>query len=198
MERQQVAVFDTTLRDGEQAPGCSIGVKDKLRLAWQLERLGDTAAAAGPGEAASDGAVASRRAQRGARPRRPRAAGPQVRVVRVVRGRLFFALVALRGRARSSRAQRSRPPRPASNCDRDVRYRGGERQRLRGPPRTAWRKWAAATSAEARPAACQRRSQFKNSPATCQGNTAGSGPAASPVSKARAFACLTGSSVSNE
>ena len=40
MERQQVAVFDTTLRDGEQAPGCSIGVKDKLRLAWQLERLG--------------------------------------------------------------------------------------------------------------------------------------------------------------
>jgi 2-isopropylmalate synthase len=40
MERQQIAIFDTSLRDGEQAPGCSMGVQDKLRLAWQLERLG--------------------------------------------------------------------------------------------------------------------------------------------------------------
>ena len=40
MERQRIAIFDTSLRDGEQAPGCSMGVKDKLRLAWQLERLG--------------------------------------------------------------------------------------------------------------------------------------------------------------
>jgi 2-isopropylmalate synthase len=40
MERQQIAVFDTSLRDGEQAPGCSMGVRDKLRVAWQLERLG--------------------------------------------------------------------------------------------------------------------------------------------------------------
>jgi len=40
MERQHIRIFDTSLRDGEQAPGCSMGVKDKLRLAWQLERLG--------------------------------------------------------------------------------------------------------------------------------------------------------------
>jgi 2-isopropylmalate synthase len=40
MERQQIAIFDTTLRDGEQAPGCSMGVKDKLRIAWKLEQLG--------------------------------------------------------------------------------------------------------------------------------------------------------------
>ena len=40
MERQRITVFDTTLRDGEQAPGCSMGVRDKLRLAWQLEQLG--------------------------------------------------------------------------------------------------------------------------------------------------------------
>ena len=40
MERQQIAIFDTSLRDGEQAPGCSMGARDKLRLAWQLERLG--------------------------------------------------------------------------------------------------------------------------------------------------------------
>ena len=40
MEQQRIAVFDTTLRDGEQAPGCSMGIKDKLRMAWQLEQLG--------------------------------------------------------------------------------------------------------------------------------------------------------------
>ena len=34
-----VAIFDTTLRDGEQAPGFSMNVKDKLLLARQLERL---------------------------------------------------------------------------------------------------------------------------------------------------------------
>ncbi|WP_420636568.1 2-isopropylmalate synthase [Candidatus Palauibacter sp.] len=34
-----IAIFDTTLRDGEQAPGFSMSVEDKLRLARQLERL---------------------------------------------------------------------------------------------------------------------------------------------------------------
>ena len=36
---QQVAIFDATLRDGEQTPGFSMNVKDKLLLARQLERL---------------------------------------------------------------------------------------------------------------------------------------------------------------
>src|SRR5471030_2151068 len=40
MERSRITFFDTTLRDGEQAPGCSMGIRDKLRLACQLERLG--------------------------------------------------------------------------------------------------------------------------------------------------------------
>ena len=40
METHHISVFDTTLRDGEQAPGCSMGVDDKLRMAWQLEQLG--------------------------------------------------------------------------------------------------------------------------------------------------------------
>jgi 2-isopropylmalate synthase len=40
MERKQITIFDTTLRDGEQAPGCSMGIDDKLRMAWQLEQLG--------------------------------------------------------------------------------------------------------------------------------------------------------------
>jgi 2-isopropylmalate synthase len=35
-----VAIFDTTLRDGEQSPGCSMNRAEKLRLARQLEKLG--------------------------------------------------------------------------------------------------------------------------------------------------------------
>src|SRR5262252_5910123 len=40
MERNQIRVFDTTLRDGEQSPGCSMNVEEKLRMARQLDRLG--------------------------------------------------------------------------------------------------------------------------------------------------------------
>lgn len=40
MERARITVFDTTLRDGEQSPGCSMTVQEKLRLAPQLEKLG--------------------------------------------------------------------------------------------------------------------------------------------------------------
>ncbi len=40
MERTQIRVFDTTLRDGEQSPGCSMNVAEKLRMAQQLDRLG--------------------------------------------------------------------------------------------------------------------------------------------------------------
>ncbi|MBN1546868.1 MAG: 2-isopropylmalate synthase, partial [Syntrophaceae bacterium] len=35
-----VFIFDTTLRDGEQSPGCSMNPDEKLRLAKQLEKLG--------------------------------------------------------------------------------------------------------------------------------------------------------------
>jgi 2-isopropylmalate synthase len=40
MERARIKIFDTTLRDGEQSPGCSMNVQEKLRLAHQLDRLG--------------------------------------------------------------------------------------------------------------------------------------------------------------
>jgi 2-isopropylmalate synthase len=40
MERARISVFDTTLRDGEQSPGCSMNVQEKLRLAHQLDCLG--------------------------------------------------------------------------------------------------------------------------------------------------------------
>ena len=36
----EIAVFDTTLRDGEQSPGCSMTGVEKLRLARQFEHLG--------------------------------------------------------------------------------------------------------------------------------------------------------------
>jgi 2-isopropylmalate synthase len=40
MARTRITVFDTTLRDGEQSPGCSMNVPEKLRMAHQLDRLG--------------------------------------------------------------------------------------------------------------------------------------------------------------
>ncbi len=40
MDREQVLFFDTTLRDGEQSPGCSMYMAEKLRMARQLESLG--------------------------------------------------------------------------------------------------------------------------------------------------------------
>jgi 2-isopropylmalate synthase len=37
---ERVIIFDTTLRDGEQSPGASMNVAEKLRLARQIEKLG--------------------------------------------------------------------------------------------------------------------------------------------------------------
>src|SRR5256714_608995 len=40
MPTERIQIFDTTLRDGEQSPGCSMNLAEKVRLARQLERLG--------------------------------------------------------------------------------------------------------------------------------------------------------------
>jgi 2-isopropylmalate synthase len=40
MTSERVRIFDTTLRDGEQSPGCSMDLKEKLHLAEKLEALG--------------------------------------------------------------------------------------------------------------------------------------------------------------
>jgi 2-isopropylmalate synthase len=37
---ERIAIFDTTLRDGEQSPGCSMNLEEKLRMARQLDALG--------------------------------------------------------------------------------------------------------------------------------------------------------------
>src|SRR5258705_4818175 len=36
----RVYIFDTTLRDGEQSPGCSMTVSEKLKMAAKLVDLG--------------------------------------------------------------------------------------------------------------------------------------------------------------
>ena len=59
----EIQIFDTTLRDGEQAPGYSMILDEKVRMALQLETLGVDAmeagfAAASPGDFASVKAIA--------------------------------------------------------------------------------------------------------------------------------------------
>lgn len=59
-----VKIFDTTLRDGEQAPGCSMTLNEKLRIARALDHLNVDVieagfAAASPGDFESVSAVAA-------------------------------------------------------------------------------------------------------------------------------------------
>ncbi|MHB8895087.1 MAG: 2-isopropylmalate synthase [Candidatus Geothermincolia bacterium] len=60
-----VQIFDTTLRDGEQSPGISLGVREKLEIAEQLQRLGVDVIEAGfpatsPGDFTAVEQIASR------------------------------------------------------------------------------------------------------------------------------------------
>jgi 2-isopropylmalate synthase len=64
MEREKVLIFDTSLRDGEQAPGCSMNIEEKLLFARKLQRLGVDIIEAGfpiasPGDAEAVRLVAS-------------------------------------------------------------------------------------------------------------------------------------------
>jgi 2-isopropylmalate synthase len=40
MSQTNVSIFDTTLRDGEQSPGCSMNLTEKVRMASKLQDLG--------------------------------------------------------------------------------------------------------------------------------------------------------------
>ena len=37
--KEKIIIFDTTLRDGEQSPGASLNVYEKVEIARQLEKL---------------------------------------------------------------------------------------------------------------------------------------------------------------
>jgi len=39
-ENNRIIIFDTTLRDGEQSPGCSMNLEEKLRMAVLLDEMG--------------------------------------------------------------------------------------------------------------------------------------------------------------
>ena len=58
-----IKIFDTTLRDGEQAPGCSMDLDEKLEIALALEKMGVDVIEAGfaiasPGDAQAVAEVA--------------------------------------------------------------------------------------------------------------------------------------------
>ncbi|WP_341653976.1 2-isopropylmalate synthase [Blattabacterium cuenoti] len=40
MEKNKIHIFDTTLRDGEQVPGCKLNTREKVKIAKKLEFLG--------------------------------------------------------------------------------------------------------------------------------------------------------------
>lgn len=40
MSNNRIIIFDTTLRDGEQVPGCKLNMEQKIKVALQLEELG--------------------------------------------------------------------------------------------------------------------------------------------------------------
>jgi len=61
MDEKPIFIFDTTLRDGEQAPGFSMRIDEKLRLARQIEALGADIIEAGFPIASADDAEAVRR-----------------------------------------------------------------------------------------------------------------------------------------
>ena len=41
MDNSKIHVFDTTLRDGEQVPGCQLNTEEKVEIAKDLESLGE-------------------------------------------------------------------------------------------------------------------------------------------------------------
>ncbi|WP_426059627.1 2-isopropylmalate synthase [Hymenobacter sp. B1770] len=64
MANQKIQIFDTTLRDGEQVPGCKLNRDEKLVIARQLELLGVDVIEAGfpvssPGDFAAVQAIAA-------------------------------------------------------------------------------------------------------------------------------------------
>ena len=96
---ETVKIFDTTLRDGEQSPGISLDVAEKLEIAEQLARLGvDVIEAGFP--IASDGDFESVEA-----------------IAKAVRGPIIAGLSRTASRTSTARGRRCATPRGrASTC----------------------------------------------------------------------------------
>ncbi len=94
MSRERVRIFDTTLRDGEQAPGFSMTAAEKVRLAEELDALGADIIEAGF-PVSSDGDFEAVRAV-AARVKRASVAG----LARAVTGDIDRAWAALSGARR--------------------------------------------------------------------------------------------------
>jgi 2-isopropylmalate synthase len=60
ISNERIVIFDTTLRDGEQSPGCSMNLEEKLRMARQLDALGVDVIEAGFAIASDDDFAAVR------------------------------------------------------------------------------------------------------------------------------------------
>ena len=134
----RIQVFDTTLRDGEQAPGFSMTAAEKLRLAQQLDRLGvDIIEAGFP--ISSDGDFEAVRAMAGA-VRRPIIAG-LARAIPADIDRAWAALSA-RGAAAHPRLPRhlGHSPRTqaAHHRARSASSRSRPPSRTRAPIATMW------------------------------------------------------------
>ena len=71
MSDNRLIIFDTTLRDGEQSPGASMNLAEKLEIAQRLRELGvDVIEAGFPIASPGDFEAVQAIAQRGARARR--------------------------------------------------------------------------------------------------------------------------------
>src|SRR3990170_2183410 len=136
---QDVVIFDTTLRDGEQAPGNSMTPEAKLRLARQLDLLGvDVIEAGFP--SASDGDARAVRAIAD-EVRRPVIAA----LARCHDRDIDLAGEALRGGGRRAGASTSSSPPPtctsSTSCGSPARTASPERARRssgRGASPTTW------------------------------------------------------------
>ena len=126
MGQNRLTVFDTTLRDGEQAPGFSMRIHEKVRLAKQLDALGVDVIEAGFPIASEADAEAVKAVA--AAVRRPVIAG----LARACAGDIDRAGAALRGGGAVAHPHLHRHVRPAPRAQAEHDARGLPRRRDRG------------------------------------------------------------------
>ena len=173
----RVLIFDTTLRDGEQSPGCSMTRPEKLRVARALAELGvDVIEAGFPAASRGDFESVARRGARGAGPDHLRPGALHPRGHRAGRARAgarrratastcsspparSIASTSSTWRRRRSCALRGRGRRSArASC---ARTSSSRPRTPRAPSSNSWRRWSRPRSRPARP-----RSTFPTRSAT--------------------------------